>query len=249
MMSEKQANAAENQVDYVETQAENYERFCRRVGIWPMSLQPPASDASKRRPAKNKSTYEQLVHAQSKCRAEYYTTASLINFALGAQIVLAAAVTAISAASGPKTAITILGACNTVLAGSLTWVKGQGLPDRLLKYANELRRVREHIEDLERQYEARPDFRLDVEEAADKIYTMYDNARKNAESEYSGTFKTLSTEALKGDWRSATDRQHVPEGSRSAPKTEHSKTAGFHGALTQRAPQGHEQQTTAPVVR
>jgi SMODS and SLOG-associating 2TM effector domain len=247
-MSDKQANVTGRQVDYVETQAENYERFCRRVGIWPMSLQPPTSDASISRPGKNKSTYEGLVHAQAKCRTEYYTTASLINFALFAQIIIAAAVTATSAASGPKTAITLLGAFNTVLAGGLTWVKGQGLPDRLLKYANDLRRVREHIEDLERQYEARPDFRLDVEEAADKIYTMYDKARKDAEDAYSGTFKNLSTEALKGDWRSPKDRPDTSDGSASGQKSEHSKPAGTNRALTQRAPPVHEQQPAGLAV-
>ena len=247
-MSDKQANVAARQVDYVETQVENYERFCRRVGIWPMCLQPPTSDASISRPGKNKSIYERLVHAQSKCRAEYYMTASLINFALFAQIIIAAAVTATSAASGPKTAITLLGAFNTVLAGSLTWVKGQGLPDRLLKYANELRRVREHIEDLERQYEARPDFQLDVEEEADKIYTMYDNARKNAEEAYSGTFKNLSTEALRGNWRSAKDRPDTPDGSGSGQKPEHSRIAGPNRALTQRAPQVYDQHPTGLVV-
>jgi SMODS and SLOG-associating 2TM effector domain len=244
-MSDTKANVAG--FDLAETQAQNYERFCRRVGIWPMRLQPPASEPSISRPGKNKSTYERLVHAQSKTRAEYYTTASLINFALFAQIIIAAAVTATSAASGPKTAITLLGAFNTVLAGSLTWVKGQGLPDRLLKYANELRRVREHIEDLERQYEARPDFQLDVEEEANKIYTMYDNARKNAEEAYSGTFKNLSTEALKGEWRSAKDRPDAPDGSGAGQKTEHSRIAASVRNLPRRAPPAHEQHPTGHV--
>jgi SMODS and SLOG-associating 2TM effector domain len=202
-MLEKQANV-------VETQSGNYEQFCRRVGIWPMSSH-PASNGSTNRPAKNKGTYEQVVHAQTKTRFEYYTTASLINTALFAQIIIAAVITAVSAAGGPRVALTVLGAVNTIVAGSLTWVKGQGLPDRLLSYADELRRVREHIEDIERQYEEQPDFRLNVEEEAKKIYTMYDNARKNAEKSYVGTFKNISADGLKGDWKKAKDRPQLPE--------------------------------------
>lgn len=202
--------AVEMQAD-PESQSGNYEQFCRRVGIWPMNSD-PTSNGGIDRPAKNKGTYEQLVHAQTKTRVEYYTTASLINIALFAQIIIAAAVTAVSAAAGPGIAITVLGAVNTVLAGSLTWVKGQGLPDRLLSYANELRRVREHIEDLERRYEDHPNFRMDVEEEAKKIYAMYDNARKNAENGYVGTFKTIGTAALRGDWKTARDRPAQAEG-------------------------------------
>lgn len=187
-MSEKQAGAtaiASSSSDQ-SGQSGNYEHFARRVGIWQMRT----GDDSEPRPAKNKGTYQQLVHAQSKTRSEYYATASLINIALFSQIILAAAVTAVSAADGPRIALTVLGALNTVLAGALTWVKGQGLPERLLTYSNELRRVREHIEDLERQYGQKPDFRLDVEEEARKIYAMYDAAREHAEKKTLGTFST-----------------------------------------------------------
>lgn len=194
-------------------QASDYEHFCRRVGIWPMGSSTHGAPTGEiDRPAKNKGIYEQVVHAHTKSRVQYYTTASLINGALFAQIIIAAAVTAISAAGGPTIAITVLGAFNTVLAGSLTWVKGQGIPDRLLSYANELRRVREHIEDLERQYEQGPNVRLDVENEAQKIYDMYDNARKNAENAYPGTFKSISDNALKGKWKTTKENPSVLSG-------------------------------------
>jgi SMODS and SLOG-associating 2TM effector domain len=221
-MSEKQAAA-------VGTQSSNYEQFCRRVGIWPMTTR-AAANGKVERPATNKGTYESLVNSQRKTRAEYYTTASLINIALFSQIIIAAAVTAVSAAGGPRVAVTVLGALNTVLAGSLTWVKGQGLPDRLLSYANELRRVREHIEDLERQYEEKPDFVLDVDLEAKKIYTMYDNARKNAENAYVGTFQKLGADALKGDWRSTKNR---PDGSGPGSGGNSSGATGANGAIAQ----------------
>lgn len=206
-MAEKQPDTSATQSGQPE-QSGNYEHFCRRVGIWPLSER----DASMHRTGANKGTYQELLHAQTKTRVEYYTTASLINMALFAQIIIAATVTAVSASNGPRMAITVLGALNTVLAGSLTWIKGQGLPDRLATYANELRRVREHIEDLERQYEEKPDFRLNVEEEAQKIYVMYDGARKNAETSYLGTFKSVTPEGLKGDWKTANNRSQISAG-------------------------------------
>ena len=207
MMSEKQpdAGAAASSPSDQPGQSGDYEHFARRVGIWPMRN----AGHSEPRPAKNKGIYEQLVHAQSKIRVEYYTTASLINIALFSQIIIAATVTAVSAASGPRIAITVLGALNTVLAGSLTWIKGQGLPDRLLTYANELRRVREYIEDLERQYGQKPDFRLDVEEESKKIYAMYDCARQNAEKAALGKFKKVSAQGLRGNWSAAKDEPRI----------------------------------------
>jgi SMODS and SLOG-associating 2TM effector domain len=206
-MSEKQPDASATSSGQ-SGQSGNYEHFCRRVGIWPMSTH----DASVPRSGQNKGTYKELIHTQAKTRIEYYTTASLINMALVFQIIIAAVVTAVSASNGPRVAITVLGALNTVLAGSLTWVKGQGLPDRLVSYANELRRVREHIEDLERQYEETPNFRLNVEEEARKIYDMYDSARKNAENAYLGTFKNVTTDGLKGDWKAANDKSQKSQG-------------------------------------
>lgn len=205
-----------NPDNILESQASNYEHFCRTVGIWPMSNRDSSYGAMKR-PAKNKGTYEQLVHSQRKCRSQYYTTASIINIALFAQLLIAAVVTAVSASDGPRLAITILGAINTVLAGSLTWVKGQGIPDRLIAYANELRRVREHIENLERQYEQRLDFRLDVESEAKNIYTMYDNARKSAENAYVGTFKSIKTSVLEHGRKNSGDAPQVPGDGAPAP--------------------------------
>lgn len=230
---EREASAFEGQASSVETQASNYEQFCRRVGIWPMSTHQPASNGSMTRPAKNKGVYEELLNCQRTSRAEYYTTASLINIALFAQIIIAAAVTAVSAAAGPRVAVTVLGALNTVLAGSLTWVKGQGLPDRLLSYANELRRVREHIEDLERQYEENPDFRLNVEEESKKIYAMYDNARKNTENAYMGTFKNVNTDALKGNWIKPKDGPTIPDSSALGSGVDKPETVAVSGGIAQ----------------
>ena len=136
-------------------------------------------DGSKR-PAKNKGTYKRLVDAERNCRVGYYASASLINSCLLLQIVVAAALTALGAANASHLAITILGSVNTVIAGVMTYLKGQGLPNRLLQYANESRGVRERIEETERQF-CRPDCKLDLDHEVEVIFTMYKALRKNAE--------------------------------------------------------------------
>lgn len=155
------------------------------VGINPVL---DLSTSPHRRPAENQGTYKRLVDAEIKARLQYYASASLINFCLVAQIVIAAALTALGAASGSHIAITVLGAVNTVIAGGMTYLKGQGLPDRLVEYANGLRRVREYLEERERQF-ARPDCKLDVDEEAAFVLQMYEAVRKNAEDSYSSTWK------------------------------------------------------------
>ena len=47
-------------------------------------------------------------------------------------------------------AITVLGSVNTVIAGGMAYLKDQGLPERLVQYANDLRKVREYLEERER---------------------------------------------------------------------------------------------------
>ena len=47
------------------------------------------------------------------------------------------------------------------MAGTLTYLKGQGLPQRLEQYLHLLRTLREHIEEREREF-LEPDCLLDV---------------------------------------------------------------------------------------
>lgn len=102
------------------------------------------------------------------------------------QIVLGAALTALGAANGPKAAVTVLGASNTVMAGMLTYLKGQGLPHRLEQYAHLLRTLREHIEEREREL-LQPDCPLDVDEEVWRITKMYQEVRQTKEDNAPGT--------------------------------------------------------------
>lgn len=136
------------------------------------------------RPAENQGTYKRLVDAEVKARIQYYFSSSLINTCLLAQIVIAAALTALGAANASHVAITILGSANTVIAGGMTYLKGQGLPERLMQYANGLRKVREYLEERERQF-MRPDCTLDVDQETRIILRMYEAVRQKAEDSYS----------------------------------------------------------------
>lgn len=170
------------------------------VGINP--ILDPSGSASPR-PAENTGTYKRLVDAELKARLQYYGSASIINVCLLGQIVIAAALTALGASAGSHIAITVLGAVNTVIAGGMTYLKGQGLPDRLLQYANGLRRVREYLEERERQF-ARPDSKLDVDKEAEIVLHMYEAVRKNAEDSHSSSWKER---ALVGPKMSKDDAQ------------------------------------------
>ena len=204
--------------------AERLKLFRDLVGINPL----PMKEAGQKRPAPNVGTYKRLVEALSKRRVEYYATASFINTCLFGQIVVAAALTALGAAAGSHIIITVLGSINTVIAGVMTYLKGQGLPDRLLEDANGLRRVREYLEQVERQLMAE-DSTLDVEAEARIIYDMYNEVRKNAENNVPSNWKSLDTSKAQAE----------------AAKTEKGKrTQTQYNSIGDGSPQGDEPMAT-----
>ena len=95
--------------------------------------------------------------------------------------------TALGAGNGSHTQITALGAANTVIAAILTFTKGSGLPNRLRQYQCTLRKVREYIEQRERDF-AQLDYHLDVDHEMKIIKEMYKQARQNDENNDPGTY-------------------------------------------------------------
>ena len=89
--------------------------------------------------------------------------------------------TALGASDGSHVKIAILGAANTVIAGVLSFFRGQGLPNRLKQFQHTMRVVREYIEQRERNF-ARLDCNLDVDHEIKAILSMYEDARKNDEA-------------------------------------------------------------------
>lgn len=72
--------------------------------------------------------------------------------------------------------VTVFGAINTVIAGILTFLKGSGLPNRLKYYQMEWRRIREFIEQRERDF-SQPGNDLDLYAVVAMIEAMYDEVK------------------------------------------------------------------------
>lgn len=130
-----------------------------------------------KRAGSNLGIYHRVVENEQKAASNFTTASYLINFCLILQIIVAAALTALGAANSSHKAVTTFGAINTVIAGSLTWLKGSGLPNRLKYYEEEWKRVREHIELRERQIlRGAPDVHVhDSVKEVEKLYIDVQN--------------------------------------------------------------------------
>ncbi|PYH91321.1 hypothetical protein BO71DRAFT_486368 [Aspergillus ellipticus CBS 707.79] len=134
-----------------------------------------------RRIAPNIGIYTRVIRAEQTAATRYRFFSVLINVCLGIQIVVAAALTALGAASGPHSAVTAFGAINTIMAGVLTYLKGSGLPDRLKHYQNEWRNIREYVEQREREL-CLGGCELDVFQEVQFIEYMYEGVKREIEA-------------------------------------------------------------------
>jgi hypothetical protein len=132
----------------------------------------------------NKGIYASVVDAEKAAKKNYSRFAYLINTCLAFQIVVAAALTALGAANGPHGAVTLFGAINTVIAGILTYLKASGLPNRKKDMEQRWRAIREHIEQLEREYLLQRCPR-NVEDDVRAIVEMYEDVRQSLQSDNS----------------------------------------------------------------
>ena len=134
----------------------------------------------RQRPAKNIGIYSRVVSEEKKTQIQYYLMATIIEASFLSQIVVAATLTALGAADASYIAITVLGSVNTVIAGIQTYLKGQGLPNRLRQYEFGLRKLREYIEDRERDF-SDANCPLNVDHEIADIAAMYKAVRQTAE--------------------------------------------------------------------
>ncbi|KAI1802772.1 hypothetical protein F4811DRAFT_381182 [Daldinia bambusicola] len=132
------------------------------------------------RPAANIGIYARVVHSEQKSKDRYKVFSILINACYFLQIVVAASLTAMGAAGVSHGAVTAFGAINTIIAGLLTFLKGSGLPARLKYYGNEWKKIREFIEQRERDF-SRTGCTLDVYEVVATIDRMYNNTKQEIE--------------------------------------------------------------------
>ncbi|KAL8669298.1 MAG: hypothetical protein Q9168_006100 [Polycauliona sp. 1 TL-2023] len=159
-------------------------KFRHMTGI---DTPPTLHNRDPKRPAKNQGVYTRIVWEERHSTFQYYLMSSIINAAFMGQIIIAASLTALGAANGSRLAITVLGSINTVIAGVQTYLKGQGLPNRIKQYQFGLRKLREYIEDRERDFshEGCP---LDVDHVIADVAAMYQAVRQTAEDNTPETY-------------------------------------------------------------
>ena len=129
---------------------ENLRIFRRALGI-NSDLASSTSGGSLEQGRKNAvGIYGAVIREQKRKAAQHLALSILVYGAHFGQIVIGAVLTALGPDAGAHTfAITALGAVNTVIAGVLALIKGQGLPERLRKDEMEFRRLQDWIEETE----------------------------------------------------------------------------------------------------
>ncbi|KAM7200624.1 hypothetical protein V8F33_003829 [Rhypophila sp. PSN 637] len=94
--------------------------------------------------------YAAVLQAQKSKRAGHVFVSVLVWVCHFGQIILGASLTALGPTAGSYPAlITLLGAINTVIAGILALIKGQGLAERLRHDQAEFRKLQDWIEQTE----------------------------------------------------------------------------------------------------
>lgn len=106
-----------------------------------------AMEEGRRQPA---GIYKHAIERKRKRRTQNLIISWTLDVLHFAQVVIGAALTALGPnAADYAVAITVLGAFNTVIAGVLALLKGQGMPNKLHRDEMEFRRLQDWIEETE----------------------------------------------------------------------------------------------------
>jgi hypothetical protein len=187
----------ENGGEDPQEQPDKHTIFCGKVGINKDRQPAPTSDHQQkarkngvdgRMEPVDGGFYRKVLktYKQENYRYRFITTTVHILHFL--QIILGATATAISASKVPTTALTVLTAIVTVVAGILAFITGHGHPGRARQLRNNLREVRDHIRFTEMEYWDSAQRDPTVEEAMAEVKRLYKAARVNAEKSYPGTW-------------------------------------------------------------
>lgn len=161
--------------------------FRRAVGI-NSDLAPVAKDRSglveqgKRAPM---GIYKRVIERKRSKKTQHFVVTWVLNVLHLAQIVIGATLTAL----GPNAArytisITALGALNTVIAGVLALLKGQGMPNKLHRDEMEFRKLQDWIEETEALLVTGVIGRdnKDIGVLVESAFRKYDSAQLSAEN-------------------------------------------------------------------
>ena len=129
----------------------NLLKFRRAIGINTAASDSPAylSDLENARQSA-RGLYKQVLTLRQFKNRLHRVFEAIFYSALGTQIVLGAVLTALGpVAKLHSRAITILGIFNTSIAGLLTILKGQGVPERFRKDEYQMKKVQNYIEEMD----------------------------------------------------------------------------------------------------
>ena len=148
--------------DYLNTKV-TLDDFRKLIGLPSERLPAPASRLPRWWPAQqaaedpenNIGIYENIVYEERRTLRSSRAYDFLVYGGLITQLVVSAMLILLAATpSDHHISLAVLGALNGVITGVLSLIRGQGLPNRLLEYADGLRETRERVEWLERELEA-----------------------------------------------------------------------------------------------
>ena len=123
--------------------------------------------------------YYNLIEEQKKTVRQYILYDTLVYICLFLQLVIAAILIILGAINkNYHIPIAVLGAVTGVITGILSLIRGQGLPQRLMQYADALRKVRDDVEFTER--ELRAGVRTVTYQECVDLRTAYENVREDA---------------------------------------------------------------------
>jgi uncharacterized membrane protein len=196
----------------------------------------PTKAAAKR--WRNRGLYDRTLSQDLKNRVLYGMSNYIITFLYLLQILIAAALTGLSAYQQTSSiALTTLGAINTVLAGVLAWLNGQGMPVRFRRARDQYREVVRAIEDTERTFaeidyvDWPPGTRPNPYAERDRLEQMYDEARQDQERNYPDIQEGPNKSQMEGEARQL--RETISE--------EKSKKGAF-SKLLEKTKEDHKQQ-------
>ncbi|QKX54199.1 uncharacterized protein TRUGW13939_01284 [Talaromyces rugulosus] len=164
--------------------------FRRAVGInYHLAATDPGTMEEGRKKAVG--IYRAVISAKKSKARQFYFLSTFTLLCHFGQIIVGAALTALGPlASDHTTIITFLGAFNTVIAGMLALISGQGLPDRIKKDQIGFRKIQDWIEETESLLSVgiigrnRKEVGLLVEEAFKKYNVAKTNEENNRPDSY-----------------------------------------------------------------
>lgn len=138
--------------------------------------------------------YRRAMDEQQSASYWYYVSTTFITLIYVVQILTAATITGLASYEGHRVVLTVLGAINTVLAGLMAYLKGQGLPNRLLKSRDQFSKVMQYTEYKERQFShyvtMLPKLKdvMDPYQEADRVQDLFLAAKKDQQDNYPDTY-------------------------------------------------------------